>query len=208
MTMKILKRIVWLGRSTATMMGIAVMVAVVLGASTTALAAVPGDPFELGQINTIDRLTALVGATNNPMLSIDNNNGGANATALDLQVDPGKAPMKVNSATRVARLNADRLDGQDAPLLVRVNSDGTLGSDDTVAKVKHSPNSGYYQLDFLDRAVVGCVFQATLVNGPDGGEIAVYPSSALVDRLTVITTRNGLDFNARYDRDFHLVVYC
>jgi hypothetical protein len=29
-------------------------------------------------------------------------------------VEPGKAPMKVNSATQVANLNADKLDGQDA----------------------------------------------------------------------------------------------
>ena len=169
---------------------------------------VPGDPFRLRQINTINKISQLVGSTNNPMLRIDNNNAGANATALDLRVEPGKPPMKVNSAARVARLNADRLDGHDAPLLVRVNSDGTLGSNDTVAKVTHSPNSGYYELDFLDRAVVGCVFQATLVNGPDGGEIAVYPNSVVSDRLTVITTRNGLVFAERYDRAFHLVLYC
>lgn len=206
--MKIPRRILWMGRSTATMMGLAVMVALVLGVATTALAAVPGDPFKLGKINPIDRLTALVGSTNDPMLKVDNSSSGDDATALDLQVEPGKPPMKVNSATRVARLNADRLDGQDAPLLMRVNSNGTLSSNDTVATVTHSPNSGYYQLDFVDRAVAGCVYQATLVGGPDGGEIAVYPNSAVADRLAVITTRNGLDFNARYDRNFHLVLYC
>lgn len=114
MTMKIVGRIVWLGRSTATMMGIAVMVAVVLGVGTTALAAVPGDPFELGKLNTIDKISQLVGSVDNAMFRIDNNNAGANATALDLRVEPGKPPMKTNSETRVANLNADKLDGKSA----------------------------------------------------------------------------------------------
>jgi hypothetical protein len=48
------------------------------------------------------------------MLRIDNNNAGANATALDLRVEPGKAPMTVDSDAEVANLNADKLDGHDA----------------------------------------------------------------------------------------------
>lgn len=47
-------------------------------------------------------------------MTIDNNSANASATALDLQVEPGKAPMKVNSATQVANLNADKIDGQDS----------------------------------------------------------------------------------------------
>jgi hypothetical protein len=47
-TRKVLARIMWMARGTATMVGLAVMLAVVLGAGRTALAAVPGDPFELG----------------------------------------------------------------------------------------------------------------------------------------------------------------
>jgi hypothetical protein len=49
-----------------------------------------------------------------PSLQIDNSSTNANATALDLQVEAGKAPMKVNSQTKVVLLNADKLDGQDA----------------------------------------------------------------------------------------------
>jgi hypothetical protein len=52
------------------------------------------------------------------MLRIDNNNAGASATALDVRVEPGKPPFKVNSATRVANLNADRIDGKDSTALV------------------------------------------------------------------------------------------
>jgi len=82
-----------------------------LGVTTVALAAVPGDPFRLGRINTINTLSTLVGSASTPMLRIDNNGSG---TALDLQVQPGKSPMRVNSGIQVANLNADKLDGKTA----------------------------------------------------------------------------------------------
>lgn len=59
-------------------------------------------------------MSKLVGSVAGPSLKVDNNSAEASATALDLQVQPGKAPMKVNSDRRVANLNADKLDGQDA----------------------------------------------------------------------------------------------
>jgi hypothetical protein len=91
--------------------------------------------------------------------------------------------------------------------LVRVQRDGDLSSNDTIAKVTH-PSAGRYEFEFVNRAVSGCVHQATLVgNGVEGGEISVDPGSAS-NQLTVFTTRNGLDFNARYDMAFHLVIYC
>ncbi len=49
-----------------------------------------------------------------PSLQIDNNSTSAAATALDLQVEAGKAPMTVNSDAQVANLNADKLDGKSA----------------------------------------------------------------------------------------------
>jgi hypothetical protein len=45
------------------------------------------------------------------------NTGGA--TALNLLVNPGKPPFSVNSDTKVAKLNADKLDGIDSAGLVR-----------------------------------------------------------------------------------------
>ena len=114
--------------------------------------------------------------------------------------------MKVSSATRVVGLNADRLDGQDAPLLVRVDSTGDLASNDTIASVTH-PSAGVYEIEFVRRAVSGCTFQATPVgNGVEGGEISVNPDG--LKKLTVYTTRNGLDYYKRYDMAFHLVIYC
>jgi hypothetical protein len=82
--------------------------------ATTALASIPGDPFRLGQTNGVDAMSTLVGNVAGTMLMVDNNSMGAGATALDLRVEPGKAPMKVNSGARVALLNADRVDGKDA----------------------------------------------------------------------------------------------
>lgn len=152
-TMKVLARIVRLGRSTATMMGLALMVAVVLGVATTALGAVPGDPFRLGKVNAINTVSRLVGGENNAMLSIDNTSAGASATALDLRVEPGKAPMKVNSTTRVANLNSDRIDDKSANQLVRVasftgESPLASGTNGTLATTTiNAPASGFLVIE-------------------------------------------------------------
>jgi hypothetical protein len=114
MMKRIVRRVLWLGKGTATMMGLALMLAVVFGVATTAMAAVPGDPFRLGRLNTIDKISQLVGSVDNAMLRIDNNNSGDNATALDLQVEPDNPPMRVNSVEKVVNLNADGLDGIDS----------------------------------------------------------------------------------------------
>ncbi|HET7269965.1 MAG TPA: hypothetical protein VFI90_02650, partial [Rubrobacter sp.] len=107
-------KLMWIGRASVFMVGLAVMLALISGIATAALAAVPGDPFKLGRTNTINRLSTLVGAANNALLRIDNNSGGLSATALDLQVEPGAPPMKVNSDAQVANLNSDELDGKDS----------------------------------------------------------------------------------------------
>jgi hypothetical protein len=61
-----------------------------------------------------NHVKSLVGSVAGPSLLIDNNSTNATATALDLQVEAGKTPMKVNSDTKVANLNADKLDGMNA----------------------------------------------------------------------------------------------
>src|SRR5215218_7836507 len=104
-----------IARGTALTLGVAVMVALVLGVTTTALAGTGvGARFQLGKVNTVNAITKLVGSIAGPSLQIDNNSTGTGATALDLQVEPGKAPITVNSGVKVANLNADEIDGQDA----------------------------------------------------------------------------------------------
>jgi hypothetical protein len=109
-----LSKAMWVGRGAAAVFGLALVLALVMGAATMALAVVPGDPFRLGQTNGIDQISTLVGNAATPMLRIDNGSTAAGATALDLRVEAGKPPMKVNSVTKVAKLNADTLDGEDS----------------------------------------------------------------------------------------------
>jgi len=106
------------GRATVFLAGLALMLALVFGMVSTAFGANGGN-FILGSINNtataITRLTGNVGG--GPALRISNPSTAAGSTALDLQVETGKAPMKVNSGTRVTNLNADRVDGKDTTAL-------------------------------------------------------------------------------------------
>jgi hypothetical protein len=112
-------KVMWVGRATVFMAGLAVILALVLSATSAALAGTGvGAAFNLGEKNTVNRLSQLVGSTDNALLRIDNNNAGTNATALNLLVEPGLAPMKVNSSTQVSNLNADLVDGRSASSFV------------------------------------------------------------------------------------------
>jgi hypothetical protein len=102
---------------------LAVAAALTLGTASAALAGSGvGGVFNLGKINTVNAITTLVGSVSGPSLRIDNNSTNSAATALDLQVEPGKTPMKVNSTTKVANLNADQLDGTDSTAFGRLAS--------------------------------------------------------------------------------------
>lgn len=106
------------GRATVFLMGLALMLALVFGVVSTAFGANGGN-FILGSVNNtataITRLTGTVGG--GPALRISNPSTAAGSTALDLQVETGKAPMKVDSGTKVTNLNADRVDGKDTTAL-------------------------------------------------------------------------------------------
>jgi hypothetical protein len=67
-----------------------------------------GSDFLLGKTNTVNATSTLTGTTNGSMLSVVNSGSG---TALDLHVGSGHAPFTVNSATKVANLNASLLGG-------------------------------------------------------------------------------------------------
>lgn len=126
MTGKILHKALRISRGLALATGAVVISAVVLGATTVALAAVPGDPFRLGKVNSINKATKLVGAGSAPRLVIDNNGGGV---ALRLLAEPGKPPMQVNSSAKVALLNADSLDGKDSTQFLSGYNVVTVSSD-------------------------------------------------------------------------------
>jgi hypothetical protein len=108
-----MKKVTWMARATTTIVGLAIMLTLVLGVATTALAGTGiGATFNLGKVNSVNAVSKLVGSVAGPSLQIDNNATDANATALELQVEPGKPPMKVNSSAEVENLNVDQMDGQ------------------------------------------------------------------------------------------------
>jgi hypothetical protein len=112
-------KIMRVGKATTFCVGLAVVLALVFGVGTRALAALPGDPFKLGHTNRVDHLSALVSNLSGAVLKVDNDGPG---TALELRVgDPTAAPatktvapMKVDSQGRVTNLNSDELDGKSA----------------------------------------------------------------------------------------------
>ncbi len=57
----VVSKIAWVGRTASMVFGLALVLALILGIATMALAAMPGDPFKLGQVNTIDRASRLAG---------------------------------------------------------------------------------------------------------------------------------------------------
>jgi hypothetical protein len=95
---------------------LAVVAALTLVAASTALAGTGvGATFNLGQTNTVTALSRLVGNVAGPMLVLDNNSAGAGARALDLRVEPNRAPLTVNpTAGKATNFNADKLDDKDS----------------------------------------------------------------------------------------------
>jgi hypothetical protein len=95
--------------------------------------AVPGDPFKLGQDNTIAATTTLTGTNQapgqgadgvlrirktgglfGPAINIENSAPGASQPGLNITTRPGQVPIKVSpDAGKASFLNADKLDGRD-----------------------------------------------------------------------------------------------
>ncbi len=195
----IFSKVMWVGRATVFTVGLAVTLALMLGVATVALAAVPGDPFRLGRINTINALSTMVGSASTPLLRIDNNGSGA---ALDLQVQPGKAPMRVNSGTKIANLNADQLDGQDSSALLGRNAviaavvnsgtgtiEATSNSGTTATKI----TTGAYRITFPPSApnIGTCAVTATVEENDA-------PKFATVEGIDVASNTVGIKV---YDAD-------
>lgn len=120
MLRSVASRVMWVGRATVFLVGLAVILALVLGLATSALGAT-GQNFILGKVkNTAETPTGLVSTLADAAKSaliVTNKSGGP---ALDLRVGNAElpanvvAPMKVNSNRVVTNLNADRLDGLDS----------------------------------------------------------------------------------------------
>src|SRR3712207_4333191 len=133
---RVVQKVMFVGRATVFMVGLAMILALTVGVAGAAFGANGGN-FILGQTNAASAITKLAGAAGvaGPSLQIDNNSTDAAATALDLQVEAGKAPMKVNSSVKVANLNSDKLDNLDSRAFVsstyskQTSTTGDLGAD-------------------------------------------------------------------------------
>lgn len=115
----------WVGWIASALFGLALVLGLLFGAASMAFGANGGN-FILGQNNNASLLTRLTGNVNGSAMQIVNNNADGNDTALNLSVQPGEAPMRVNSSTQVANLNADLVDGRSAASFV-ANSTYRLG---------------------------------------------------------------------------------
>ncbi len=113
---KVMIKLLWVGRATVLIVGLAVILALVLGVAKAAFGA-NGGTFILGQTNAATAITRLAGTqgVNGAMFVVKNNNADTNDTTLCLKVQAGEPPMKVNSSTMVANLNVDKLDDLDRP---------------------------------------------------------------------------------------------
>ena len=172
MVRRVTSKVMWVGRATVFLVGLAVSLALVFGVAATALAGTGvGAPFNLGETNRVDAISRLVGAVPGGSLVIDNNSAAAAATALDLRVEAGRAPLKVNSSTRVTRLNADLVDGLDSSELgeprgfafVKINGGvdpaRSKGVNDVVIGEGETNTNLYcFDLTFTPRVAVGSPF--------------------------------------------------
>ena len=95
-------KVAWVGRTASMVFGLALVMALVLGAATTAMSATGGN-FLLGKSNVADRVSTLVKRGPGP--------------ALRLDVQEGQPPMRVDSSGKVENLNADKVDGLDSEQL-------------------------------------------------------------------------------------------
>ena len=156
-------KVMWVGRATVFLVGLAVILALVFGAASTALGA-NGQAWILGQGNVATAITSLGGAAgvNGPMLRIVNNDADANDTALTLDVQSGEAPMRVDSATKVTNLNADQLDGKDSTEIGVHGLERVVASSDTNST---SPKSVHARCP-SGKVVVGSGFD--IVGGKSG----------------------------------------
>ncbi len=185
------------------LVGLAVILALVFGAASTALGA-NGDFFKLGKKNTASAVSKLIKRGAGP--------------ALKLQVGRG-APLAVNSESRVANLNADEVDGKEAPLVASISSLGFPQNSPDVATTSSTKlRTGVYVVPF-NRDVRQCKRVVSLGPGPfnllnpaatspGGGEASTANVTNVPDeeKKIVVATRNSS--GTLTDQFFHLAVFC
>ena len=158
-------KVMWVGRATVFLVGLAVILALTIGVVSKATAHTgSAGLFHLGHSNAASALSSLVGTVSGGMLQVTNNSTATTATgvgvtnksgvspavkatnsgggpALGLNVGSGKAPMTVSSnAAKVTNLDADKVDGKEASSFANASHQHS-GTD---------INSGPVEADFIE----------------------------------------------------------
>ena len=113
MVRRTVEKVMWVGRATVFLVGLAVVLRPGSKVAAAALGA-PMNTFKLGQINTSNAISTLVGAVPGSNLKIESTGTNANATALEVKVPQNNAPLTINAGAVTTNLNADRLDDREA----------------------------------------------------------------------------------------------
>ncbi|MBX6765346.1 MAG: hypothetical protein K6T51_14730 [Rubrobacteraceae bacterium] len=204
MVKTVLSKVLQVGRITALALGVAVMLALVVGMASAALAGTGiGATFNLGKVNSVNKISALVGSTKSPMLGVANKGNG---TALNLRVKSGKPPMTVNSGRKVKNLNADKLDGQDSSAFVQTNTNAFVRND--IYKTESAIGPGTQIGDGTFVANEACDPGDILLSG---GPANINATSTLLESFPTPGTTNSwsvrINKNGQAD-NFNVVVLC
>ncbi|HEX6710847.1 MAG TPA: hypothetical protein VF068_11015 [Rubrobacter sp.] len=168
------------------LVGLAVILALVFGVASTASSAT-GDNFLLGKANRASAVSKLTANIANPAMQLANTSSAA--TALNLQVTSGNPPLKVNSDTRVEKLNADKVDGLEgasfmqgggrASQAILPDSSATIvqTSDPAVTVLYECPSNPTTQRGRLELPSIGLMV-AVLVAPPSGSEPSLLGQAA------------------------------
>src|SRR5919202_5926617 len=114
MLRRMASKVAWVGRTASMVFGLALVLALIFGVATAALSAT-GANFILGKPNDATTVSKLTASIAGPALTLVNQSTDTAATALNINVDSGNAPLRVNAAAGTAtNLSADELDGKNS----------------------------------------------------------------------------------------------
>ena len=184
-------RVMWVGRATVFLVGLAVILALVVGVVSRATAHDGfAGLFHLGHNNPVGALSTLTKSGKGP--------------ALSLKVDSGP-PLAVNSSAKVAKLNADEVDGRDATMWAKVAANGNATSSYGVTASSKTPMEGSYRVQFI-RDPSQCATTATIAADGQGGD--VYASGGILTEPNAVLVETFDSRGLRADRPFSLAVFC
>ena len=160
-------KVMWVGRATVFLVGLAVILALTVGVVSRATAHTRSvGLFHLGHSNPVTAISTLAGSVANGVLNVSNSSTATTATAvgvanrsavspavrvtnsgggpaLGLSVGSGKAPIKVSGgAAKVANLDADKVDGKSSEQFANVTHahSGAAITSGTVAEARIDPS--------------------------------------------------------------------